>query len=325
VAARGVWGEYRQQYLDLAGDRRVEDAVELCLDLLEGGARAEDITLRLLRPAQQEVGHRWAVGTWAVAQEHAASAVTDAALAALSAAVPARSTGQPVVVACPEGEWHGLAGRMVTALLRWRGIAADYAGTLASGEAVAELLTGGRARALALSCTTTSALPGVASAAAVAADQGAAVLAGGEGFGPGGRYAPAVGLTAWDPCVREAAQRLARWEVTGRTDGCRPVPEPIGYRRLVRCRRRLTEDLADALAVPGLGTEHADTLRDAADQVVGLALATAYTGHSSILREGMRELAAVLAARPDGLAAVAARLPQAASSALARHRVRPPA
>jgi methanogenic corrinoid protein MtbC1 len=315
-----VMRAHREHYLDLAGDLRVDDAVELCLQLLNRGTGPQDITLGLLQPALHEVGRRWALGSWAVAQEHAASAVTDAALAALSAAVPARPSGEPVLVACPETEWHGLAAQMVTQLLRWRGVAADYVGTLASEAALEELLADRRPRAVALSCTMTSALPGVARAATVAARQRIAVLGGGAGFGPQGRYARAVGVNAWDACVSQAVRRLARWETTVQPEHCHVVPETIAYRRLLRHHHAIAEELADRLANPVLAPDEADALRDAARQTVALALAAAYTGHHSILDDGIHELVAVLGARPGPISAVAARLPVAARAALGRHR-----
>ena len=225
--------EERHAYLDLAGDGRVDEAVHLCLDLYDRGVAPEAIALRLLRPAQCEVGRRWSLGTGTVAQEHAVSAAADAALAALSAAAPARTRGDPVVVACPRTEWHGLAARMVTQLLRWRGVAAEFVGTLASDAALAQLVDDRRPRALALSCTMTSALPEVARAVVVAA--------------------------------------------------------------------RLIHD--------ELGADDVELVRDAAEQVVAVALAAARTGHGSILADGVAELSASLGRRPSPVSAVAARLP----------------
>lgn len=320
MGADDVVREYRDLYLDLAGHVRVDEAVELCLDLLDKGMGPEDITLRLLQPAQREVGQRWALGSWSVAQEHAASAVTDTALAALSAAVPARPQGDPVVVACPQTEWHGLAARMVTQLLRWRGVAADHVGTLASDSALEELLTERRPRALALSCTMTSALPSVARAVDVAAHHGTAVLGGGLGFGPEGRYARAVGVTAWDKHVSQVARRLARWDGTGCPDHQHAAPEPIAYRRLLRHRRDVAEEIADRLLDGEVDPDGAEILRDAAEQVVALALAAARTGHVSILDEGVGELVAVLSQRPEAMSAIAVRLPAAVHTVVDRYR-----
>lgn len=311
---------HRDLYLDLAGQSRVDEAVELCLDLLDRGAAPEDIALGLLRPAQHDVGRRWALGTWSVAQEHAASAVADAALATLGAAVPARTHGDPLMVACPHAEWHGLAARMVTQVLRWRGVAAEYVGPLASDASLEELLRDGRPRALALSCTMTSALPGVARAVDIAGRHGTAVLGGGVGFGPRGRYAPTVGVTAWDDDVIGLMGRLSLWDTTGWPDRRHPAPEPVAYRRLVRRRRAVADEIADRLLDDRVDVTAAEMLRDAAEQVADVALAAARTGHAAILADGLRELVAVLTERPEPVAAVAARLPEAAHTVVDHYR-----
>jgi MerR family transcriptional regulator, light-induced transcriptional regulator len=316
---------HRELYLDLAGRSRVDEAVELCLSLLERGASPEEITLGLLRPAQRDVGGRWAIGAWSVAREHAASAVTDAALAAIGAATPAPTSGGLVAVACPSSEWHSLAARMVTHLLRWRGVAAECIGTLASDAALDELLTERRPRALALSCTMTSSLPAVARAVDIAARHDTAVLGGGCGFGRGGRYAGAVGVAAWELDVARVVGLLASWDTTGPPSGRQAAPEPLAYRRLLRHRDDVTTQLADRL---GAEDEDADLgsreiLDDVTEQVTALALAAARIGEASLLDDGLGDLVAVLAARGGSLAAAAERLPEATRAVVGRVSDRP--
>jgi len=319
VGDRGLTNEDRDRYLHLVGAARVDEAVELCLDLLDAGVSPQDITLRILRPVQCEVGRRWALGRWSVAQEHAATAVTDAALAALGTAAPGRPRGEPVLVACPEGEWHCLASRMVAQLLRWRGVAADHVGTVASAAALDHLLDDRRPRALALSCSTMAALPGVARAVENAARWGMPLLAGGSGFGAHGRYARAVGIMAWDHHVTDAVRRLARWEAAGAPRPGPPPPETIAYRHLLRRRPGLVEEIAERLRAgrddmdrgPGAEIAH-----DSADQVTSLALAAARTCHTDILGDGLAAIMAALVGQADPAPAVAARLPEATRAAL---------
>jgi methanogenic corrinoid protein MtbC1 len=299
-------------YLDLARRSLVDEAVELCLSLLDRGASPEEITLELLRPVQREIGEHWALGAWSVAQEHRASAVTDAALAAISAAAPARTTGGFVMVACPPSEWHGLAARMVTQLLRWRGVAAECVGTLASDAALEELLTERRPRALALSCTMTSSLPAVARVVDVAAQRETTVLSGGWGFGRGGRYAGAVGVTAWEHDVPRAVRVLATWDATGPPSGQKAAPEPLAYRLLLRHRDDVAARLTDRLRADEVDPASREILTDAVEQVTALGLAAARIAQASILDEGIGELVAVLRRRGGPLAAAADRLPGAA-------------
>lgn len=99
-------------------------ASELVLDLLDGGSPVEQITSGLLAPAQVRVGELWERGRWSVADEHAATGVTDIALSALVAAAGRSQRGQRrqsgqgrhVVMACAEGEWHTLPARMAAAV-----------------------------------------------------------------------------------------------------------------------------------------------------------------------------------------------------------------
>jgi methanogenic corrinoid protein MtbC1 len=312
VTAAGLVRSHRELYLDLAGRSQVDEAVGLCLSLLDRGASPEQVTLGLLRPAQREVGKRWALGAWSVAQEHGASAVTDASLAALSAAAPARTRGGVVAVACPSTEWHGLAARMVTELLRWRGVAAEYTGTLASDAALEELLAERRPRALALSCSMTSALPAVARAVDVAARHETAVLGGGRGFGRGGRYAGAVGVAAWEDDVPRVGRLLASWEATGPPTPRASAPEPLAYRVLLRDRDGVAKRIADRLRADDADDASREILDDAVEQITALAIAAVRTGQASILDEGIGEVAAVLAPRGGQLAAAADRLAGAA-------------
>lgn len=59
-------------------------AIDLCFSLRRTGATLEQIVDDLLAPAQREVGRRWEHGVWSVADEHAATAITDAVLSVLA-------------------------------------------------------------------------------------------------------------------------------------------------------------------------------------------------------------------------------------------------
>jgi hypothetical protein len=244
-----------------------------------------------------------------VAQEHTATAVTDAALAALAAVVPGRPRGEPVLVACPEGEWHSLPGAMVTQLLRWRGIAVESIGTLPAAAALDDRLAAHRPRALALSCSTSASLPGAASAVAVAARHRVPVIAGGAGFGPQGRYAPSVGIFTWAAGAREVIRRLAIWTRHPPVTPL-PPPEPLACRRLVRMRYQIVDDIVDGLVTGSETGEVLDVVRDASAQIVALTVAAARTGQPAILADGLAVIAATLAHRPDPLPAIGRRLPE---------------
>jgi methanogenic corrinoid protein MtbC1 len=314
--------EHRRSYLDLVTDARVEEAVALCIELLEHGTSPEMITLRLLRPVQHEIGRLWALGSWTIAQEHAATAVTDTVLGTLGALVPGHPRGEAVMVACPESEWHALAARMTSQLLRWRGVATDYVGTVPSDAALDQMLSDRCPPAVALSCSTTAALPGAARAVAVAARHRTPLLAGGVGFGPRGRYAHALGVVAWDPSPDQAVRRLARWQGGGSPSSPPPPPEPLAYRRLLRHRDELSADLVRGLLSGSEPLDPAsgiDVVADAAEQVVSLGLAAARTGTPTILDDGVASIAAVLRHLPEPMPTIAARLSPVAGKVLGRY------
>ncbi|MHB8342532.1 MAG: B12-binding domain-containing protein [Mycobacteriales bacterium] len=58
------------------------------------------LILELLAPAQLAVGLHWRSAKWTVADEHAATAVIDAALAAIESSTSVVRPGGAVLVAC---------------------------------------------------------------------------------------------------------------------------------------------------------------------------------------------------------------------------------
>jgi B12 binding domain len=109
-------------FLALVEARAATDAAALAVRQLELGYRPDQVIVDLLAAAQEEVGRRWHQGTWSVADEHQATAVTDAALYGVSAAADApRSTRGTAAVVCALGDWHTLPARMAAELLRLDG------------------------------------------------------------------------------------------------------------------------------------------------------------------------------------------------------------
>ena len=100
-------------------------ATDLVLELVEAGATLDEVVQDVLAPAQARVGELWERGEWSVAQEHAATAVTEAAVSALWVMTARRRLGDGprVAVACAEGEWHALPPRMAAAVAAEAGAA----------------------------------------------------------------------------------------------------------------------------------------------------------------------------------------------------------
>src|SRR4051794_41555605 len=94
-------------------------ATDVVLDLYGRGHSVRAIVRSVLAPSQEEVGRRWERADWTVAQEHAATAVADAALATLLWTASGRGQGRVgpdrMVLACVENEWHSFPGRLAAA------------------------------------------------------------------------------------------------------------------------------------------------------------------------------------------------------------------
>lgn len=198
-----------QSFLDALGSADEAGAIALATELVDAGGDPVDVMFDLVVPAQREVGRRWAVGEWSVAQEHAATAVSEAVVAALAirARWPTPTRGH-VVVACAEREWHSLPARMVTHALRAAGWRATYLGASTPPAQLVRFLDETVADAVAVSCSVVKALPAARRMIEAVRESGRPVLAGGPAFGADEQRALALGATAWAADAREAVTKL---------------------------------------------------------------------------------------------------------------------
>lgn len=195
------------------------EASDLVLDLLDDGTPVSQITTEVLAAAQLRVGRLWEQGAWSVADEHAATAVTDTALSALTAAAGRRQQARPtqarhVVIACAEGEWHTLPARMAAAVASSPDVRVTPLGPSVPADHLGRRLAAGDVDLLALSCTLPTNLVGAARCVQAAHAAGVPVLAGGRAFGSDGRRAHAIGADAWTDDPAELA--TATPELAGR-------------------------------------------------------------------------------------------------------------
>ncbi|WP_159085852.1 cobalamin B12-binding domain-containing protein [Aeromicrobium chenweiae] len=195
----------------------VHGASDLVVELLDGGMSVERIITDVLAPAQVGVGERWESGAWSVADEHVATSVTEAALAALThAARPRRGTQtRHVAVACAEGEWHSLPARMAATIAGATGeVRVTMLGASLPAEQLHRRLSVGDIDMLALSCSMPTNLIGAARCIAAAHDVAVPVMIGGRALGGTHDRAHAIGADAWAP---DASSILtARPELMGR-------------------------------------------------------------------------------------------------------------
>ncbi|MEU0336719.1 cobalamin B12-binding domain-containing protein [Streptomyces sp. NPDC006193] len=204
-------------------------AVEIAHGALADGVGEETLLLDVIAAVQDRVGREWAAARLTVAQEHAATAVSDRVITALvqgrrRETGPGRAVRGRVTVCCAAGEWHALPARLVAEVLRLRGWRVDHLGAhTPTPHLVAHLHRTG-SEAVLLSCSLATRLPAAHAAVTACQAVGVPVLAGGGAFGPDGRHAHALGADGWAPDARAAAAVL---------DKGVPPPDPAAARQVV--------------------------------------------------------------------------------------------
>lgn len=183
-------------------------ATDVAVRLLEDGVPAERVLLDLVAPAQSEVGERWARNEWSVAQEHAATHISERVVAAVAAHANPRPTRGRVVVACMDGEWHALPPRLVAEVLRLRGWQVTFLGASVPAAHLVSYLHRYDAHAVALACALPMRLPHAHRMIEACRRSDVPVVVGGRGFGEDGRWARTLGV-AWAPDAPSAADLVA--------------------------------------------------------------------------------------------------------------------
>jgi methanogenic corrinoid protein MtbC1 len=210
AAGAAAWADRLWEAVAESSEIRARDVV---FAALEAGVGAEAVLLDVIAAVQTRVGHAWAANRLTVAQEHAATAINDRVVAALAdhpalGAAPAPHRGR-VTVACIDGEWHAFPARLLAQVLTLRGWHVDFLGAQVPTRHLVAHLHRSAPGPVALSASLATRLPTAHAAITACQAAGAPVLAGGAGFGPGGRYAYRMGADAWAPDARTAADRLA--------------------------------------------------------------------------------------------------------------------
>uniref|UniRef100_UPI0030FD20F4 Cobalamin-binding protein n=2 Tax=Saccharothrix syringae TaxID=103733 RepID=UPI0030FD20F4 len=277
-------------------------AVDLAMRLLDGGVPADVVLLELVADAQVEIGVLWQANRWSVAQEHAATAISERVIAAVGDRAAAAPTRGHVVVACLDGEWHALPARIVAEVLRGRGWRVTFLGASVPAAHLVPYLEEHGPDAVALSCTLPRGLPRADQVVAACRATGTPVLVGGLGFGPDGRWARVLGAGTWAPTARAAADLLDRPEWPRTALPAPPRPADPEYAALRARRAELVDAGLAALHewFPPLRDYDARrldaTLDDLGDIVDHLA-ASVYVDDPELFGEFVTWTAEVLAAR----------------------------
>jgi methanogenic corrinoid protein MtbC1 len=212
-----------ERFVDHLGRRDRKAAARQALGWLAAGAPVQELIQGLLAPAQLEVGRRWELDQWSVADEHAATAITDAVLGALAWRVEAAEDQGHVVVTCAEGEWHSLPARMAAEVLRTHGWQVTFLGASTPAEHLRRFVAEAGAVGVVVSCSVPIFLGGAQRSVQAAQAAGVPVLVGGRGFGPDDLRARRVGADGWAPDPATAARLLGNWRQQPPTPGQRPV------------------------------------------------------------------------------------------------------
>lgn len=192
-------------------------AVEAVDEALSRGMAPSSLITDVLARAQRTAGEKWMAGEWTVADEHAATSVTDQALTVVAPPRPRARDGLRVVMACVEGEWHTLPARMAGELLRGDDLDVSILGPSIPVDHLQRHLRSTAPDVLALSTTMPVNLIGASRSIAAARAEGIPVVVGGAAWGAGQHRARALGahLRLDDPR-----------EIPGRLDELRSMTPP---------------------------------------------------------------------------------------------------
>ncbi|MFC0004098.1 cobalamin B12-binding domain-containing protein [Micromonospora siamensis] len=300
-------------YLDCLAEADEYAAIDVALGLVDAGVPAERVLLDLVAPAQAEVGERWARNEWSVAQEHAATHISERVVAAIAARVNPRPTRGRIVVACMDGEWHALPPRLVAEVLRLRGWQVTFLGASVPVAHLVSYLHRYDAEAVALACALPMRLPHAHRMIEACRRSDVPVVVGGRGFGADGRWARRLGV-AWAPDAPTAAELVADERTLRRVP-----PAQLShladdeYAGLLKRRGELIDsalaDLRDR--VPGMrdytGAQMDSTVSDLG-YIVDFLAAALYVDDESLFTEFVQWLVAILTSRGVPGAAVGATL-----------------
>lgn len=147
----------------LAGDRAA--ALRVVLDGAAAGVPVRDLHLRVIQPAQREIGRLWQENRISVAQEHLATSISQVVIARLYEQLPReRTNGRSAIVACVEGEHHDLGARMGADFLEMAGFEVKYLGANVPTKDLALMVRVARPHLVGLSIAMTFNVPSLVAA-----------------------------------------------------------------------------------------------------------------------------------------------------------------
>lgn len=277
-----------------------EAAVHWVEQALEDGADPLDV-LDVIADVQRTVGDRWAEGVWTVAQEHAATVVSAAAVATVDRLVEVPAGRGHVLLACADQEWHELPASMVAAALRSGGWQVTMLGSSTSPVRFSQAIQDLDPDVTAVSCSLLGALPAARRFIEASTAAGVPVIAGGAAFGQDDSRARRLGATLWAADARHALAVLQ--DAPTVVDSIAPLdPEPARERATLELAQpELTRTLGPAWGAmePTTSVDRGRDLirREVVQQVLGGLAASLMTGEPGPLRQAITWSRALLDAR----------------------------
>lgn len=203
-------------------------AMDVVGGLMAEGLSFASILFDVIAPLQSEIGRRWQMGDYGIAEEHAATGAVETLVALLAGSFTSPDDGRHVVVACAEGDTHSLPARMVAAYLLYLGWRVTYLGSSVPAADLVTYLRELKPEALVLSCAIVTCLPGARASIEAAHNAGVPVLAGGRAFGLSPERAQRLGADAWVGHPGAIDETLRTWDpdiTTSEGDAVRPTDD----------------------------------------------------------------------------------------------------
>jgi methanogenic corrinoid protein MtbC1 len=159
-----------EAYLRATLDGNAGEAVRLAMEQgVSAGVSPAELELRMILPAQREVGRLWQENWISVAQEHLATSISQLVMSHLYSHLPRpTANGRRVIVACIEGELHDLGARMGADFLEMAGFDVRFMGANVSSESLVGAIRDDPPDLLGLSATMPFHLPALEKAVAEA-------------------------------------------------------------------------------------------------------------------------------------------------------------
>lgn len=206
--------QVRDDYLRalLAGSRR--DAMSVVDGAVQDGMGIRPLYLEVFQPVMREIGRLWQDNRITVADEHLATAITQAAMARLYDQLfsGGAQPGPLLVAACADQERHELGLRMICDVLEMEGWDTIFLGASVPVEDLVQMVTERKPEVVALSASIAPHVARVRAAIdgirAAVPEGGPVIVVGGRAFADDAALATRLGadLTAADAV--EAAERL---------------------------------------------------------------------------------------------------------------------